>query len=153
MNISTRLEAIAAFLTKGNYFADIGTDHAYLPCYVCLQDHQARAIAGEKNRGPFEQAKKTLQAYQLVDRINVRLGDGLEVINNSPVSELIIAGMGGLLMVDILNNGKEYLSSIDRLILQPNIGEDHVRRWLINNYYVLTKETIMKEKDQIYEIL
>src|SRR5690625_4730954 len=112
MKISKRLEVIASFLTEGSRFADIGTDHAYLPCYICINDQEASAIAGEKNKGPYEQAKKNVQRYQLEERIEVRLGDGLEVLEDAQITELIIAGMGGPLIVDILQKGKQYLHTV-----------------------------------------
>lgn len=153
MKISKRLEVIASFLTEGSRFADIGTDHAYLPCYICLNDQEASAIAGEKNKGPYEQAKKNVQRYQLEERIEVRLGDGLEVLEDAQITELIIAGMGGPLIVDILQKGKQYLHTVQKMVLQPNVAENKVREWLLENDYMLTNETMVKENDHIYEIL
>src|SRR5699024_6975282 len=104
-NFSNRLKTIASFLSTGTFFADIGTDHAYLPCYVCLNDKQARAIAGEVNEGPYQSACETVRSHHLTEQIEVRKGDGLHVLKQDPVDELVIAGMGGALITNILNNG------------------------------------------------
>lgn len=153
MKLSKRLKTIASFLPQGSFFADIGSDHAYLPCYVCMNDNSARAIAGEITKGPFNRACQTVKSYGLGKMIEVRLGNGLEVIKDDQITELVIAGMGGSLIVNILENGKKYLKSVERIILQPNIGEKNVRKWLLNHQYILTHESIIKENDKIYEIL
>lgn len=153
INISKRLQLIASFIPKGAYFADIGSDHAYLPIYVCLNDEQAKAIAGEVNKGPFTQAKKIVETYNLLDKIDVCCGDGLEVIKDEPVTCVIIAGMGGSLIKSILERGKKHLKSVERLILQPNIDERGVRKWLLANHYQLTSEKIIYENKHFYEIL
>jgi len=153
MKLSMRLTTVASFLSKGTFFADIGTDHAYLPCYVCLHDDNARAIAGEVSEGPFHSAQDTVKKYGLKHVIDVRLGNGLEILRDAQISELVIAGMGGTLIKDILESGKKYLKTIDRIIIQPNLGEYRVRKWLINNGFTLVNEVILKENSKIYEIL
>lgn len=153
MNLSKRLQTIATYIKRGSYFADIGSDHAYLPAYICLKDPKAKAIAGEVTKGPFERAKETVKTYHLGDQIDVRLGDGLSILHSSEVDTIIIAGMGGSLIVNILEKGKDNLKNIERLILQPNIGEHLVRKWLFENYYNLEAEEILKEKEKIYEII
>ena len=153
INLSKRLTAVASFLPQGAYFADIGSDHAHLPCFVCLEDDSARAIAGEVNIGPYESAYETVRSYNLTNRVEVQLGDGLEVLADTKVSELVIAGMGGSLITSILNNGKQYLHSVKRIIAQPNIGEKNVRIWFIKNGFTITNEVIIKESNHIYEIL
>lgn len=153
LHLSKRLTTIASFLPQGAYFADIGSDHAYLPCYVCLHDQKARAIAGEVNMGPYTSACKTVEAYQLNDRIKVRLGDGLKVIADEEVSQIIIAGMGGSLISKILKDGSQYVNGVERIITQPNIGEKNVRSWLLDNHFSLKVETIVEENEHFYEVI
>lgn len=152
-HISKRLQLIASFIPEGAYFADIGSDHAYLPTYFCLHDEQARAIAGEVNEGPFNRAKAVVESYRLTDVIDVRLGNGLNVLHNEQIDCVIIAGMGGSLMTSILEDGKHKLKNVNRLILQPNIDEYSVRKWLLENNYKLIKEHIICENTHFYEIL
>lgn len=152
-SISKRLESVASFLPTGTYFADIGSDHAYLPCYVCINDATARAIAGEVNRGPYNSAVNTVKAHELSNRVDVRLGDGLSVINDDPITEVVIAGMGGSLIKDILENGKHHLYNVRRVIAQPNITSHVVRKWFLENQFYIVDEDIMEENNHIYEII
>src|SRR5690625_3858580 len=101
IKLSKRLQKIADIITKGSYFVDIGSDHAYLPCFVCLSDPTTKAIAGEVREGPYERALETVNYYQLGDQIQVRLGNGLNVIDEN-VNEVVIAGMGGSLISKII---------------------------------------------------
>ncbi|WP_404453471.1 tRNA (adenine(22)-N(1))-methyltransferase [Oceanobacillus kapialis] len=153
VNLSKRLEKVASYLPAGTFFADIGSDHAYLPCFVCLQDSSATAVAGEINEGPYESAVHTVKQYNLEARIDVRLGDGLAVLKEDEVHQVVIAGMGGALIRNILDMGKEKLKSVNQIIAQPNIDARSVRRWFLANGYVLEDEAILEENGHIYEIL
>lgn len=152
-NISERLEQIAAYLPKKAIFADIGSDHAYLPCYVCMQDKMARAVVGEINQGPFLRAQNNIRSAGLTERIDVRLGNGLQVLIPGEVEQLVISGMGGTLILDILEAGIEKIQTIDRLIIQPNIDEPIVRKYLTDKEYTITNETLVEDNGHIYEIL
>lgn len=153
MKISKRLQRVASFLPKGAKFADIGSDHAYLPCYVCQNDLTALAIAGEVNEGPYQKALETVQAFSLTDRIDVRLGDGLEVVQANEVKQIVIAGMGGSLVRKILNDGKEKLQTTKQIIAQPNVEAKAVRFWLYQHGFMIADEDIMEENGHFYEII
>lgn len=150
--LSKRLEMIASFIPKGVRFADIGSDHAYVPCAICAQDATATAIAGEVREGPLNSAQKTVNAHGLQDQVEVRLGDGLDVIDHS-ITHVIIAGMGGSLITSILERGKEKLDNVEQLILQPNIGAHLVRKWMMENEFSLIEERLIEENGHIYEVL
>lgn len=151
--IPRRLKTLSSYLSKGATFADIGSDHALLPIYTCLHDPNAMGIAGEVNKGPYERAKDNVKQYQLSHVIDVRLGNGLAIVQPNEISELVIAGMGGPLITAILEEGKEKLATINKLILQPNIHARKVRQWLFQNNYQITEETIVKENGHFYEII
>lgn len=144
---------IADRVPKGSRVADIGSDHALLPTYLAQQGIIAGAVAGEVNPGPFEAAQRQVLESGLSKIIQVRSGDGLAVIEAGEVDVITIAGMGGSLMASILEAGKSKLPGVQLLILQPNVGEDHVRRWLLDNGWKLTTEAILEEDGKIYEIL
>ncbi len=152
MDISNRLKEIAKHISEGSFFADIGSDHALLPCYVCLNDSTARAIAGEVQEGPFLRAIENVTHFNMNHQIEVKLGNGLQVIDEQ-VQVTIIAGMGGKLIAKILEQDKEKLITVKQLILQPNNHAEIVREKLIELNFHLYEEIIMEENNHIYQIL
>ncbi|MFC3039082.1 tRNA (adenine(22)-N(1))-methyltransferase [Virgibacillus xinjiangensis] len=153
IRLSDRLKVTASYLPEEALFADIGSDHAYLPCYVCQNDGHAKAIAGEVRKGPYESALSTVRQYGLSHAVEVRLGDGLQVLEPAEVNQVVIAGMGGSLIQSILQEGKDKLSSVERIIAQPNIDARNVRRWFSENGYTIIDEQILKENGHIYEVI
>ena len=153
IKLSERLLCVASYLPKGAFFADIGSDHAYLPCYVCQKDATARAIAGEVNVGPLSSAKETIAKYQLSKKVEARLGDGLSVLKQNEVNQIVIAGMGGSLIRTILENGRDKLQHVELIIAQPNVDERNVRNWFMENNFDIQDETILEENGHIYEII
>lgn len=153
MKLSARLQHIADRLPAGSRVADIGSDHALLPVYAVQSGRASFAVAGEVNDGPMEAAKRQVAEAGAADRVSVRKGDGLAVIAPGEVDVVTIAGMGGALIASILEEGKEKLKGVNRLILQPNVGEDVVRSWLFWNGWYLSEEIILEEDGKIYEIL
>jgi len=153
IRISVRLKEISKHIPKASFFADIGSDHAYLPSYVCLNDKEATAIAGEVNKGPYNKAKEVVNTFQLNNRIDVRLGDGLSVLESDEPDTLVIAGMGGKLIEYLLNKDLNKTLKINKLILQPNLDANRLRKWLIKYNYNLVNEKVIEENAHFYEIL
>lgn len=152
--LSKRLEMVASFVPTGAIVADIGSDHAYLPCYLVHNGIIQCAIAGEVVKGPYESAVKQVSAEGLKEQITVRLADGLDAISEDDhVDTITIAGMGGPLIVSILEKGNNALKSVTRLILQPNIHAKAIREWALKNNWATLDEEIVEEDGKIYEIL
>ncbi|WP_346206394.1 tRNA (adenine(22)-N(1))-methyltransferase TrmK [Caldifermentibacillus hisashii] len=154
IKLAERLKEITTYIPKDSILADIGSDHAYLPIYCVKNKIVKKAIAGEVADGPLLAAKSSVKAYQFEQFIDVRKGDGLAVLKETDSVDCItIAGMGGALISSILDNGKEKLHQVSRLILQPNLAADQIRLWLLNHNWKLVKEKILEEDGHIYEIL
>lgn len=154
--LSMRLAKAAAYVPKKARIADIGSDHAYLPCALTLNHQIDFAIAGEVVIGPFQTAKEQVERLKLTNTIDVRLGNGLDVLTlEDKITAITICGMGGSLIASILENGiqKKQLSGKERLILQPNIGEYTLRNWLMNHSYQIIAEELIEEDQKKYEII
>lgn len=152
--LSERLQMVASFVEQGTILADIGSDHAYLPCWLVQKGSISRAVAGEVVRGPFESAKRNVAKEGLTDSITVRLANGLQaILPEDEVKNVSIAGMGGSLITSILDNDPERLSGVNRIIVQPNIHAKAIRDWAISNSWKIVNEGILKEDDKIYEVL
>lgn len=140
-------------IPEGSRLADIGSDHALLPVAAVKSGRVIQAVAGEVNPGPFKAAANQVAEAGMQNLISVRRGDGLAVIEAGEVDVITIAGMGGSLIASILDAGQDKLSQVELLILQPNVGEDILRRWLLEHGWLLTSERILEEDGKIYEIL
>lgn len=146
--------SVASFVEQGAVLADIGSDHAYLPCYLINSGKIEKAVAGEVVKGPFESAIKNVKKKGLSKEITVRLANGLTAIeDNDGVDTVTIAGMGGPLIASILEEGSNKLHSVKRIIAQPNIHALSIRQWALQNGWELVDEQILKEDHKIYEIL
>ncbi|MEW9104046.1 tRNA (adenine(22)-N(1))-methyltransferase TrmK [Paenibacillus sp.] len=153
IKLSKRLQWIADWVPEGSKLADIGSDHALLPSYLAKEGKISYGVAGEVNQGPYEAARRQVLGSRLEHIVQVRLGDGLAVLEPNEVDCISIAGMGGSLIVSILSAQPDKLEGVQRLILQPNVGEDTVRRWLRKEGWNLLKEHILEEEGKIYEVL
>ena len=153
MKLTDRLLKIADLVTKGKKIADIGTDHGYIPVYLLNKGHVDFAILADVNKGPLENARSEVRHNNLTDKVDLRLGSGIEVLNENEVDEVIIAGMGGILISELLEAKKSVAHNLDKLILQPMQAQDELRKYLLNNGYEILDEVLVKEDFRIYEII
>lgn len=152
--LSKRLEKVASYITKNERIADIGSDHAYLPCFAVKNQTASFAIAGEVVDGPFQSAQKQVRSSGLTEQIDVRKGNGLAVIEKKDaIDTIVIAGMGGTLIRTILEEGAAKLAGVTKLILQPNIAAWQLREWSEQNNWLITSEAILREDNKVYEIM
>ncbi|WP_337994424.1 tRNA (adenine(22)-N(1))-methyltransferase [Pseudomonas aphyarum] len=152
--LSMRLERVAAHVPAGARLADIGSDHGYLPVALMRRGTIAAAVAGEMAETPFRSAQRTVRENDLEQQITVRLANGLIAVEPADgITAITVCGMGGETIRDILEAGKTRLSGRERLILQPNGGEQPLRQWLMDNGYRILCEEILRENRFDYEII
>ena len=130
MELSRRLRMNASFVTPGNRLADVGTDHGYIPIALRLEGVIPSALAMDINPGPLERAKEHIRQFDLETDIHTRLSDGVQALCPGEADSVLIAGMGGLLMVRILENGQGVLAGCRELVLQPQSDIRSVRAYL-----------------------
>ena len=119
IRLSNRLSALASLVSKGHRLADIGTDHGYIPIYLCQTGIIPSAIAMDIGKGPLQQATAHIKQQGLSSRIRTRLSDGLTALQPGEADTILIAGMGGGLVMKILSQGTHALTGSEELILQP----------------------------------
>ena len=153
MNIGARLETVGSLVPAGCCLADIGTDHAYLPVWLLQQGRIAGAIAGDIAEGPCQAARTTIAMYGMGDKVQVRLGSGLEVLRPGEADCIAIAGMGASTMIEIFEASPEVFASAGTLVLQPMAGAAALRRYLYAKGWVLQAEKLVGDPPHFYEIM
>lgn len=153
LNISSRLKRIASYVNDVELLVDIGTDHAYLPIYLIQNQKAKKIIAGDILPGPYQSAVNSVNKFNLQDKIEIRMGNGLDIIADERAEVITVSGMGGRLISDILSNNIDKLEGNRLLVLQPMNQEYYLRKWLIKNNYQIIAEEILEEDKIIYEII
>lgn len=153
MQLDSRLSAVASLVRKNTKFADIGTDHAYLPVYLIKNGVIDNAIAADLRKGPLENAKETVQIYNLTSQIQLRLSDGLDNFTDSEVNEIAVAGMGGLLIAQFIERTNWLKNKDIHLILQPMTHAEELRKTLFDNGFNIDKEVAIIDKDKLYIVI
>lgn len=149
MNIGARLEAIGRLVPQNVSIADIGTDHAYLPTWLAERGVIIKAVAGDITEGPCAAARNTVAMYGMNDKVEVRMGNGLSIIEPGETDVIIIAGMGAGTMIEILEASRDTAKEARKLILQPMAGASSLRRWPMPTAGVLMMKFLLK-KDGIF---
>lgn len=153
MKLSPRLLRIAASVPEEVVAADVGTDHAYLPVYLVATGRCPRVIASDSSVASLEMARKTLEQFGFADKVDLRLGIGLEVIRPLEAEVVVMAGLGGLTMIDILESDPDIRKTVSRFVLQPMSDSAALRKWLIGNGLRLVDEELVPEGEMLYEII
>lgn len=152
MNLSLRLKTIASLVPKGARVCDVGTDHAWLPIYLKTHNISTSVIATDLNEKPLENARKNLKTSNISD-IPLRLGNGLSTIEKNEVDTIIIAGMGGEVITDILKCCEWIKSNDLTLILQPTTSAEVLREFLLTNGFEIQSETPICDNKKLYSIM
>jgi tRNA (adenine22-N1)-methyltransferase len=156
MKLSKRLQLIADVIKEykqGSKLADIGTDHAYLPCYLVQNKVITHAYACDVAEGPFMSSKETIALHGLQEQVTALLGNGLDPILDRQVDMISIAGMGAHLVTEILDKHKAYLHNINIMFLQVNAKTEYLRKYLFSNNWEIIDEKMVKDAGHIYEVL
>lgn len=151
--ISNRLKKCADLVSCGSKIADIGTDHAYIPIYLMLQRKISHAIACDIGEGPLKNAEKNIKNYGFENNIEARLSDGFSNIKENEADEIIIAGMGGNMISNILNNCPWKNKFKKRFILNPMKYEEKLHEFLFSNGYEIQNEIAVKCSGKSYLII
>lgn len=153
MKLSYRLKTVASFVTKGSIVADIGTDHGYIPIYLVEEGISPRAFAMDVRTGPLERAELHIREHGLEEKIEIRLSDGLEQLNPGEADCVVIAGMGGELMIHILEQGRKLWTNVREWILSPHSEIEKMRYFLWQNGFQVVEEAMVLDEGKYYTVL
>ena len=151
--LSKRLLAVAGFVTPGSRVADIGTDHAFVPIYLMEHKIVPSALAMDIGKGPLLAAEEHIKEHGLEKYITARQSDGVLALQDGEADSVIIAGMGGALVIKILSEGRERLQNVKELILQPQSEVEKVRHFLYESGYHITAEEMIFEDGKYYPMM
>ena len=133
--------------------ADVGTDHAYIPVQLALGMVADKVIATDLNKGPLDAARANVRANGCENVVQCRLGSGLSPIATGECDAIVIAGMGGELISEILKEGEAVAKTVDKLLLQPMNSQDTLRRFLLENGYEIISEDLTVEGFKVYNLI
>ena len=153
IKINDRLLTAVRFVRNGKRFADIWTDHAYLPIYLINSGIITTAIAADINKGPLDKAQENIYKYNLQDNIHTVLCDGLSKIDPDSVDDIAIFGMGGELIIKIIDEVSWVKDTDKRLILQPMTHPEKLREYLAKNGFMILGETLSLDRGKIYQTI
>ena len=140
-------------VTPGRTVADIGCDHGYVGITAILEARAQTVVACDINEGPLEAARSNAGFYKTAERMDFRLANGLEKVAPNEADVVLIAGMGGRLMADILSRGERVTKSADYMILSPQSDIPFFREYLRDNGYSILSEKLLFDEGKYYYIL
>lgn len=152
MKINERLKLVASFVEENSNVIDVGCDHALLDIYLFLNRKKIRVVASDIKEGPLKIAQSNIEKYNLKDHIEVRLGNGIDTIDDK-IDTIVISGMGGLNMIGILKYQTDRLKQVNTIILSPNNEVSSLRREIVKLGYYIEDEEVLDEKNQIYHVI
>lgn len=153
MRLSKRLELVASFVKEGSILADLGTDHGYIPIALIERGVAGGAVAMDVRAGPLLRAGKHIRMHELEDRIETRLSDGAMLLKPGEADTVVIAGMGGELVIHILEGGRHLWDSVDQWVLSPQSELWKVRRFLKEQGFMISREAMVEEDGKYYTVM
>ncbi len=152
MKISNRLKLVASFVDDNSHVIDVGCDHALLSIFLVKTKNNVKVIASDVNEGPLEGARKNIKLYNLEDKIEIKLGDGIKTINED-TDTIIISGLGGETIIDILKDDLTRLKNIKTIILSPHSAVYETRKELTSLGYKIVDEIFTYDQNKPYNII
>jgi tRNA (adenine22-N1)-methyltransferase len=147
------MRAVAGLVQPCKSIADIGCDHGYIAMELVRSKTCRHVIAMDINSGPLDRAKQNIVAYNMQDYIKTRLSDGVSALQMGEAEGIICAGMGGRLILSILEQGKELIGNMKQVILQPQSELAEVRNYLRKKGYLIDKEDLVYEDGKYYPMM
>ena len=151
--LTNRLETVKNLVENSNTVFDVGTDHGYVPISLINEKRAKKVIAADINKGPLDNAEKNIRLAGLTNEIELRLGSGMVPMKDGEADTVVIAGMGGILISDIIKESYDKALKVKRFILQPMYSQDFLRNYLINNGFKITNEYLSRENEKVYNII
>lgn len=151
--LDNRLKLCADFVRKGAKLADIGTDHAYLPVWLCRIGRCPSAVAADINPEPLKRGQSTIIESGMSGRIETRLSDGLKEIKPDEADDIVIAGMGGELIAKILSECSFATDNTKHFILQPMTRSEVLIAWLCENGFKILRQDCCIVSGKCYTVL
>ena len=145
--LDKRLGSVADFVRQGAYVADIGSDHAYLPLWLTLSGRAVGAVASDVVDGPVARSAANVSAYGAEDKVKVMRADGLAGVKGLPITDVVVAGMGGELIASIISAADWVFNEKYRLILQPMTHSEILRHELLSWGFSIIDETLTESAD------
>lgn len=153
IKLSERLKIIANEIEAGETVADIGTDHGFLPIFLWENKISPKVIMSDISSGSLKKAEDNCKELYPYETFDLRLGNGIEVLTDKEVDNIVIAGMGGILMTEILGSDIKKAKGFKKIVLQPRNNIGFLRHWLLNNGFSVSNEQLVREGKYICEVL
>ena len=152
LTLTSRLQLLADWVPQGAAFADIGTDHAYLPVWLVVNGRVSHAIASDLRKGPLQRARETGRTYG-AEGIDYRLGSGLDTVQPHEADTIAIAGMGGENIASILAAAPWTADGNHTLLLSPHTKAEQLRRYLMEHGYAILREALVRDRGTLYPVM
>lgn len=152
-SLGARLALCASMVREGTALADVGTDHAYLPVWLAKQGIIRSAVAVDVRPGPLERAKQNIEKFGVGEQVNARLSDGLNEVRPEEADDIVIAGMGGEMILNIVGRAAWLRNPEKNLILQPMTKEEELRRGLLKLGFSVREEQAVLEEHHVYTVM
>ena len=153
MKLSNRLEMVVSFVKPGESAADVGTDHGHVPVELVRRGIVKHAYAMDVRKGPLSKAEENIKAAGMKEKIETRLSDGVQKLSAGEAESVIIAGMGGELVIHIMEDGRHVWDTVEQWVLSPHSELHKVREWLEKNGFSIVKEDMIFEEGKFYTVM